>query len=328
METWTERKLLEIDREINRMYRQALPKIRKEWDEFFKSIEPKISPYYQEMINADDGEKLEKKRKYKNALKKFIYNSDEFKELVEKTAKKFSDVNRKAADAVNGNAASVYTHFFNKEGKEISKEIKDYPFTEAEESEVKGVYKNTINKNKDVRWNKKNILSNVLIGILVAQKVGDISDRISIVNERNRKSSLKNSLAVYGSNESLGKYTSLERADYYGVNVQKEWIATLDNRTRDTHVRYDGMVIGLDEEFASHLKYPQDPDAKANCPWEYYNCRCTLGKVVMGYKSDQRAARKGEVKGSYKQDSSFAGTKTITIPNMTYTEWYKKCRSK
>lgn len=310
------------------MYRQALPKIRKEWDEFFKSVQPKIAPYYQEMINAEDGEKLEKKRKYKNALKKFIYNSDEFKELVEKTAQRFSDVNRKAADAVNGNAASVYTHFFNKEGNEIAKEIKDYPFTEAEESEVKGVYKNTINKNKDVRWNKKNILSNVLIGILVAQKVDDISDRISIVNERNRKSSLKNSLAVYGSNESIGKYVSLERADYYGVDIQKTWIATLDNKTRDSHVRYDGMVIGLDEEFAPHLRYPRDPDAKSNCPWEYYNCRCTLGKVVMGYKSDQRVARKGDVTGSYKKDSSFAGTKTITIPNMTYTEWYKKWRSK
>lgn len=310
------------------MYRQALPKIRKEWYEFFKSVQPKIEPYYQDMINAEDGEKLEKKNKYKNALKKYIYNSDEFKELVEKTAQKFSEVNRQAADAVNGNAASVYTHFFNKEGNEIAKEIKDYPFTEAEEREVKGVYKNTINNQKDVRWIKKNILSNVLIGILVAQKVDDISDRISIVNERNRKSSLNNSLAVYGSNESIGKYVSWERADYYGVDIQKTWIATLDNRTRDTHIAYDGKVVGLDEEFAPHLKYPRDPDAKANCPWEYYNCRCTLGKVVIGYKSDQRAARKGDVTGSYKKDSSFAGTKTITIPNMTYTEWYKKWRSK
>lgn len=310
------------------MYRQALPKIRNEWDEFFKSVQPKISPYYQEMINAEDGEKLEKKNKYKNALKKYIYNSDEFKELVEKTAQRFSDVNRKATDAVNGNAASVYTHFFNKEGKEIAEEIEDYPFTEAEESEVIGVYKNTINNQKDVRWNKKNILSNVLIGILVAQTVGDISDRITIVNERNRKSSIRNSLAVYGSNESIGKYVSWKRAEYYGIDIQKEWISTLDNRTRDTHVRYDGMVVELDEEFAPHLKYPRDPDAKANCPWEFYNCRCTLGKVVMGYKSYQRAARKGDVTGSYKKDSSFAGTKTITIPNMTYTEWYKKWRSK
>lgn len=310
------------------MYRQALPKIRKEWDEFFKSVQPKIAPYYQELINAEDGEKLEKKRKYKNALKKFIYNSDEFKELVEKTAQKFSDVNRKATDAVNDNAASVYAHFFNKEGNEIAKEIKDYPFTEADESEVKGVYKNTINKNKDVRWNKKNILSNVLIGILVAQTVGDISDRITIVNERNRKSSIRNSLAVYGSNESIGKYVSWKRAEYYGIDIQKEWISTLDNRTRDTHRVYDGKIIPLDEAFVPHLRYPRDPDAKANCPWEFYNCRCTLGKVVMGYKSDQRAARKGNVKGSYKKDSSFVGTKTITIPNMTYTEWYKKWRSK
>lgn len=60
-------------------------------------------------------------------------------------------------------------------------------------------------------------------------------------------------------------------------NVTRTWMATLDNRTRDTHAAMNGQVVGMDEPFVSPsgatLMFPGDPDAP---PEETINCRCVV----------------------------------------------------
>src|SRR5262245_24865752 len=59
--------------------------------------------------------------------------------------------------------------------------------------------------------------------------------------------------------------------------VVKEWLATADNRTRETHADADGQqVLGMDTPFqvgGDLLAYPGDP---AGSPEEVINCRCTV----------------------------------------------------
>lgn len=58
--------------------------------------------------------------------------------------------------------------------------------------------------------------------------------------------------------------------------LRKEWIATNDDRTRDTHSSADGQVVGLDEAFdvaGAKLMFPGDPDGPAE---EIVNCRCVM----------------------------------------------------
>lgn len=60
---------------------------------------------------------------------------------------------------------------------------------------------------------------------------------------------------------------------------QKEWVATLDNRTRIDHVHADGQVVPLDQPFIVGgwpLMYPGEIGAPAS---EVVNCRCTLTYV-------------------------------------------------
>ena len=68
---------------------------------------------------------------------------------------------------------------------------------------------------------------------------------------------------------------------------QKEWIATLDDRTRDSHLAMDGVVIPITDKFevpatsqteGGFLEYPGDPSADAS---EICNCRCTVGAFVI-----------------------------------------------
>lgn len=52
----------------------------------------------------------------------------------------------------------------------------------------------------------------------------------------------------------------------------KQWDATLDGRTRDSHRRVDGEIRELDEKFSNGLMFPGDPSGGAA---EVVNCRCT-----------------------------------------------------
>lgn len=60
-----------------------------------------------------------------------------------------------------------------------------------------------------------------------------------------------------------------------GLELEKEWVATADDRTRDTHAEVDGQRVPIDEPFkvgGSELMFPGDPNGE---PGEVIQCRCT-----------------------------------------------------
>jgi len=75
-------------------------------------------------------------------------------------------------------------------------------------------------------------------------------------------------LAAFGQQEQLAK-------DVPGL--RKQWVATGDNRTRDTHLYVHGEVAEVDKPFSNGLMYPGDPNGP---PQETINCRCRQVSVV------------------------------------------------
>ena len=63
------------------------------------------------------------------------------------------------------------------------------------------------------------------------------------------------------------------KAKSKGADIVKQWDASLDSRTRDSHVKVDGEIREADEKFSNGLMYPGDPSGKAG---EVINCRCAL----------------------------------------------------
>lgn len=63
-----------------------------------------------------------------------------------------------------------------------------------------------------------------------------------------------------------------------GLELQKEWIATRDDRTRDTHEDLDGEKRNMDDEYSNRLLFPGDPSGEAE---EVIQCRCTEGYNVI-----------------------------------------------
>ena len=97
-------------------------------------------------------------------------------------------------------------------------------------------------------------------------------------------------------------------AEKIGIKVRKEWLATIDGRTRHSHAMLDGKVVDKDKKFGNGCMFPGDPNGP---PWEVYNCRCTLIAAVEGVDTSNAQRRvRDPVTG-----------KNIVVSDMTYREW-------
>jgi SPP1 gp7 family putative phage head morphogenesis protein len=98
---------------------------------------------------------------------------------------------------------------------------------------------------------------------------------------------------------SQGNLDSLKFAHKKGLNLEKEWVAALDERTRDAHAILDGQTVGIDEEFVSSAGgRGQGPGLMGNGADDIY-CRCDLVGITPGEKFEYRGYRYDDAPGSF-----------------------------
>lgn len=147
-------------------------------------------------------------------------------------------------------------------------------------------------KAKDTAWNSRHVTSAVTQAVLQGQTVPQLAASIAGIAAMDQRAAMKAARTAMTSAHSLGKLKGYERAAGMGIDVEKQWLAALDSRTRGSHRHLDGETVKLDEEFSNGLKYPGDPDGPAS---EVYNCRCTLVPVIgdVEYDEVERADKLG-----------------------------------
>lgn len=134
-----------------------------------------------------------------------------------------------------------------------------------------------IDQPKDYVWNYEKVKSTILQGIIQGKPIPEITKDLASKLQTNNT----NRMRLFARTEmtgahNAGRIDALHRAADLGIKVQKKWLATNDNRTRDAHADLDGQIREVDEPFDSELgeiMYPGDPSAD---PANVYNCRCTL----------------------------------------------------
>ncbi len=119
---------------------------------------------------------------------------------------------------------------------------------------------------------KKTITQEISRGIASGLPYSDIARNINNVSS----SGLYNAKRIARTEGHRIQQTSTRDAQYAakkkGCDVIKQWDASLDGRTRDSHARVDGEIRELDEKFSNGLMFPGDPSGSAA---EVINCRCT-----------------------------------------------------
>jgi SPP1 gp7 family putative phage head morphogenesis protein len=172
--------------------------------------------------------------------------------------------------------------------------------------------KKDVAEGKVKAWNKQQVQSVMTQGILQGESIPQLSKRLATtVGERNYKSAIRNARTMTTGVQNAGRMDSYRRAESLGIDMEVEWRATLDNRTRHEHRQLDGQRQPVGEPFEVHgikIEYAGDPHAPAHM---IYNCRCTLRGIVSGLEPRAR---------KYRDDSMIDG--------MSYNEWKAQKKSK
>jgi SPP1 gp7 family putative phage head morphogenesis protein len=87
-----------------------------------------------------------------------------------------------------------------------------------------------------------------------------------------------------------GRFDGIQEAGKQGIITKKQWVSTLDDRTRDTHQDLDGVQVEVGEEFEIRGNTAMFP-GEFGVPEEDINCRCTHIAVIEGYEPRVRRAR-------------------------------------
>lgn len=97
-----------------------------------------------------------------------------------------------------------------------------------------------------------------------------------------------------------GSQIGAERfAEDSGVTLEKEWVATFDHRTRDSHADLNGTRVGINEDFdvdGYPAAYPGDPRLPAK---SRIQCRCTVVHVPVAARRSWRDERDARIRKSY-----------------------------
>lgn len=284
---WTDREIERIERELSRIYSRAAKDIEEIAQRYFQRFE-KLDVQKRALVEAGKMTEAD----YAAWRKAKMMTGEHWTSMKYQTAKELLSTNETAAAYVNSKLPRVYAVNYNSVASGVNAQIKGYSFELVDASTVRRLA--TDNKTllpykyidgvKDVRWNTQKVNAEILQGIVQGDSIPNIAKRLRSVTEMNRNSAIRNARTACTSAENKGRMDMLHDAEEKGVETKKVWMATADDRTRETHAELDGTEVSIDEDFEVDgytIKYPGDPDAD---PEMVYNCRCTLGYHVTGFR--------------------------------------------
>lgn len=289
----TDKQLEKIERRLTKIYEDANLELSASWNDYMSKVEKKSAELLKAIDEATDDERKSKaKKEYQRFLRSSTLRDRRYAQMVEETAVQLYNVNETAVAYINGQLPETYALNLNWQNQQIGSQVQGYSYTLVDKATVKHLATTNksllpfkkLNKAKDVKWNTKKINSEVLQGVLQGESVPKIAKRLQKVQDMNTNASIRTARTMITSAENKGRLDSYKRAQENGVILKKKWISTHDKRTRDWHAELDGQLADVDELFENSIGFimcPGDPSADGA---NVYNCRCTMGAKVIGFK--------------------------------------------
>lgn len=276
----TEEELARLEAELHDLYEAAAIEAQETalnyMEHFLDASEKMLERVQAGIITIED---------YQRWQMTHILTAERFQRMANVIASDLLNVKLIAASIINGYIPDVYAINMNYETYSIeSKTGISTSFTLYNRQAVERLVREhpdllpftQVDEKKVVRWDKQHINSAVAQGIMQGDSVPELAARMRMVTDMDERASIRSARTAITSAQNGGRMDAMRRVQDMGATVRKQWIATLDYRTRSAHRHLDGKVAKLDEAFASDLgdiRYPGDPKAK---PGNVYNCRCCL----------------------------------------------------
>ena len=310
-EKYTDKDFAEYEKRIRKVYEQAEKEIGEKLADFTERHKARDIKM-RELVEAGKMTEAD----YKSWMQGQVFQGKQWRAKQQQMAETLYNANTIAQRMANGNLPKVFAMNANYMSYTAEKAAGyRIGFTMYDSATVANLIKNNpkilpfkkLNKEKDIRWNFKNIKGEVTQGIIQGESVNEIAARLQKeMPNRSYKMCRVHARTMYTSAQNAGRMESMKMHQQMGIKNKKQWMATLDERTRWMHRDLDGQVRDLEEPFEIgqySIMYPGDPFAH---PSMTYNCRCSMVEVVDKYPD------------KYERRDNI--TKEV-IQNMTYNEW-------
>ena len=314
---YTDAEVEKIKKQLEGIYGKASSDIEKKMEDFIKRNK-RLDDKYKKMVSHGEMSPDE----YAKWQRGQIFQGKQWQNKRKQIVQTLANSNRTALNVIRSHSFEVFANNANYESYLLEKGAgTSFGFGLYDSNAVARLIKDKpavlpykkLDPVKDKAWNMKKIRASVSQGIIQGEDIKKISKRLAKdTGSTNKKAMITHARTAMTSAQNAGRYESLLRAKSLGLDVYKEWMATLDARTRDSHAHMDGEKVSVDEPFSNKLMYPGDPDGH---PREVYNCRCTLVGGIWGYDSEY-----DRLDNTERRDENGLMDKQ-TIRNMSYRQW-------
>lgn len=308
----TEAEYRRLKREIEAIYRKAYKDVEEKTADFLKKHEYKAAMYRQQV---KDGKITQ--ANYEAWMRGQVFQGRQWQDRKAQIQRVLYDADKTAQQMVNNSRFNVFAANANYMGYKLEHDGNvNTSFSLYDANSVKRLVKDKPDllppkkkpgKDKSYQWYNRTISNAITQGIIQGDGVKEIAKRIGrLTGETNASAMLRNARTMHTGAQNAGRIEGLHQAQELGIEVKKQWMATLDDHTRDTHAELDGQIREVDEPFevdGMEIDYPGDPTAD---PSLVYNCRCTLVYVYPKYPNDM-----------HRRDNETGED----VGDMTYREW-------
>ena len=271
----TDRELTALEKRIAREYERARDKVQERADKFFDTFREGAEKLYKAISDAPDATtRLAAEKAYKDFVWRKTVAAKNITDLRDKLAADLTAINQRSAALIGNRMNGVFSLNHNFAAYTLEHDLGlNLQFTLYDEFTVARLLKENpkllpkpkIDIALDKKWNAQKITSEITQGILTGESIPKIAGRLQNVTDMNRNSAIRNARTAITGAENAGRVESYRYAESIGITLQKEWIATLDDRTRDEHRDLDGQRVDIDEPFrvgGDEIMFPGDPNAE------------------------------------------------------------------
>ena len=319
----TDKELAKLERRIAKLYREAGEELQATIDAYFEQFK-KRDEEMKALIGTVQNGKEWMEADYKRWRLNQIGRGERFQAMRDKVAHRVTDANAVAVSYTNDATPGIYSLNRNYSAYTIERVAGNVGFDLWDEQTVKRLMveqpdlmpyypaKRALKRGIDLAYGKKQITASVTSSILQGKSIKHMADDLQKrITTMSRDSAIRTARTAVTGAQNAGRMDSYAAAEKMGINLKREWVATLDNRTRHAHATLDGQQADIDKPFkvdGYDIMFPGDTSAPG---YLVYNCRCTTIAVVDGIdtSSAQRRARNADT------------WQTEVISNMTYAEW-------
>lgn len=316
----TDKELAKLERRIARLYREAGEELQATIDAYFEQFK-KRDEEMKALIGTVQNGKEWTEADYKQWRLNQIGRGERYQAMRDKVAHRVTDANAVAVSYTNDATPGIYSLNRNYSAYTIEQVAGNVGFDLWDEQTVKRLMveqpdlmpyyppKRALKRGIDLAYGKKQITASVTSSILQGKSIKHMADDLQKrITTMSRDSAIRTARTAVTGAQNAGRMDSYAAAEKMGIKLKKEWLATLDARTRHSHAMLDGEQVAQDKKFSNGCRFPGDPQGP---PWEIYNCRCTLIAAVEGVDTStaQRRARNADT------------GETEVISNMSYAEW-------